>query len=472
MLREQSRQLYRVWIAMDTAIAAATFIVLSTRPEMQSPGSLTDSGMARLTVLGLIVILGWPLLLSRFRVYNSQRRESIGAVLTGITGANALGALIVSTAALIFSVPVSPTFPIALAATIFVAQAGIRIPIFSVLHALRRAGRNYRNIVIIGAGPRAREAMQTIDRHPEWGLRIAGFLDDGDEPNFVPSVPIEQIHKFIDLPALLRDETVDEVLVACPRAMLGSLAAVVSECSMIGVPVTLLTDIFGDDLPPPRAGRFDTLGTLSFAPVHHGEIELMFKRGLDIVGASLGLLVSAPLIAAAAVGILLDSKSPGPVFFSQVRCGRNGRRFKMPKLRTMDVDAEERKIELMHLNEMDGPVFKITDDPRVTRVGHTLRRWSIDELPQFWSVLMGDMSLVGPRPPTPDEVAQYGGSERRRLSMRPGLTCLWQVNGRNDVNFDEWMKLDLEYIDEWSLTRDFRIIAKTIPQVLRAKGAR
>jgi exopolysaccharide biosynthesis polyprenyl glycosylphosphotransferase len=470
MLREQSRQLYRMWIAIDAATAAVVFMGLAMLPEMRGPESLSEAGIARFTLLGLIVILGWPLLLSRFRVYQSQRRESMGAVITGLTGANALGALIVSTVALLLSVPVSPAFPLALAAGVCVAQAALRVPIFYALHALRRAGRNYRNVLIVGAGPRAREAMQTIDRHPEWGLRIVGFLDDGGEPNFVPSVPLEQIHKFIDLPELLREETIDEVLVACPRTILGSLASVVSECALIGVPVTLLTDIFGDDLPPPRAGRFDSLGTLSFAPVHHGEIELAVKRAIDIVGATAGLLISAPIIAVAALAIRIDSK--GPVFFTQVRCGRNGRRFDMPKLRTMDVDAESRKIELMHLNEMDGPVFKIRDDPRITRVGHFLRTWSLDELPQFFSVLVGDMSLVGPRPPTPDEVAQYNGSERRRLSMRPGLTCRWQVNGRNDVCFEEWMKLDLEYIDEWSLTEDFRILAKTIPQVVLARGAR
>lgn len=471
MLKEHGRQLYRMWIATDAVIAAGVFIALALSPRMQVAGSLTETGVWKLTVLGVAVVLGWPLLLSRFRVYHSQRRESMGAVITGLTGANALGALIGSTAALLMAAPISPLFPLALSGTILGAQVALRLPVFYLLHALRRAGRNYRNVMIIGAGPRAQEAMSTIDRHPEWGLRIVGFLDDGDgDPSFVPSVPASQIHKFMDLPELLRSETIDEVLVACPRTMLGSLTAVVSECALIGVPVTLLTDIFGDDLPPPRAGRFDALGTLSFAPVHHGDVELAFKRILDIAGSVVGLVLSVPIIAAAAVAIRLDSK--GPVFFKQVRCGRNGRRFEMPKLRTMHVDAEARKIELMHLNEMDGPVFKIRDDPRVTRVGHFLRTWSIDELPQFWAVLMGDMSLVGPRPPTPDEVAQYNGSERRRLSMRPGITCSWQAGGRNDVSFEEWMKLDLEYIDTWSLASDFRILLKTVPQVLLARGAR
>jgi lipopolysaccharide/colanic/teichoic acid biosynthesis glycosyltransferase len=180
-------------------------------------------------------------------------------------------------------------------------------------------------------------------------------------------------------------------------------------------------------------------------------------------------VLAAPVILATAIAIRLDS--PGPVFFGQIRCGLNGRRFRCWKLRTMCVDAEQKRKELAHLNEMDGPVFKINHDPRVTRVGYVLRRFSLDELPQLWNVFTGDMSIVGPRPPVPHEVAQYVDSERRRISMRPGLTCLWQVNGRNNINFEEWVKLDLEYIDSWSLSSDFKIMLKTIPAVFRGTGA-
>jgi lipopolysaccharide/colanic/teichoic acid biosynthesis glycosyltransferase len=203
--------------------------------------------------------------------------------------------------------------------------------------------------------------------------------------------------------------------------------------------------------------------------VHHSEVELVMKRGLDIAGALAGLLVSAPMLLVSALAIKLTSA--GPVFFRQERCGLHGRRFDMLKLRTMTADAEDRKAELLERNEMDGPVFKIREDPRVTKVGRLLRRFSIDELPQFWSVLRGDMSLVGPRPPTPDEVFQYQGGVRRRLSMRPGLTCLWQVSGRNGVSFEEWMELDLEYIDTWSLETDLRILLRTVPAVVLARGA-
>ncbi len=467
MLREYGRQLVRVWMSLDVVLSAAIFVGLLLHPGLRR-AELSALPVVNLVALGLLVSLGWPLLLNRAGVYRWSRRQGMSALIARLAFANGIGALVLSTAAFALAAPVAPIFPMLLAVVMFTVQAGIRIPIFFLLRSIRRRGRNFRNVLIIGAGPRAREAKTTIENHPEWGLRIIGYVDDG-ESNFVPSVPEDQIHKLVDLPMLLRNETIDETLVACPRRMLDSLERVVHECSLIGIPVTLLTDLFGQELPPPRAGNFDRRGTLSFAPVHHDEFALAMKRGLDIVGASVGLALSLPVMAAAAVAIKLTSR--GPVLFFQVRCGVNGHRFMMPKLRTMCVDAEAIQAQFAHLNEMDGPVFKIRDDPRVTPIGRFLRKWSLDELPQLWSVLKGDMSLVGPRPPIPAEVVQYQGSERRRLSMRPGLTCLWQVSGRNDVQFDEWMRLDLEYIDSWSMSQDLRILLRTVPQVLFARGS-
>ena len=165
-----------------------------------------------------------------------------------------------------------------------------------------------------------------------------------------------------------------------------------------------------------------------------------------------------------------SATSPGPVFFEQVRCGKRGRPFGMYKLRSMTVDAEEKKAELMDQNEMDGPVFKMKHDPRITPVGRFIRRWSIDEIPQFWNVLRGDMSLVGPRPPVPMEVVEYATFQRRRLSMRPGITCLWQVSGRNEIGFEDWVRMDLEYIDTWSVLSDVKILLRTIPATLSGSG--
>jgi exopolysaccharide biosynthesis polyprenyl glycosylphosphotransferase len=310
--------------------------------------------------------------------------------------------------------------------------------------------------------------LYQLERHPEWGLRVTGFLDEVDIPHD-GRIPSEQVFKFVDLNDVIRDRVVDEVIVACPRSMLGSIGPVVGVCATAGIPLTLLSDLYGDYLPPPRVTHFGSLAALSFAPVHHSRGLLLVKRAMDVVGAAVLLGLLSPVLALAALAIKLDSR--GPVLFRQIRCGMNGRPFRIVKLRTMYVDAEERKAELMELNEMDGPVFKIRNDPRVTRVGRLLRRTSIDEVPQFWNVLVGDMSLVGPRPPIPVEVAEYATFDRRRLSMRPGITCLWQVNGRNAIGFSDWVKLDLEYIDTWSLQQDVRILLKTLPAVLRGTGA-
>lgn len=200
-----------------------------------------------------------------------------------------------------------------------------------------------------------------------------------------------------------------------------------------------------------------------------GFYERWGKRVCDVVGASVLLVLSAPILLVAMLAIKLDSR--GPVLFRSTRCGRGGRPFNFYKLRSMYNGSHTRRHTLMHLNEMDGPVFKLARDPRITRAGRILRRTSVDELPQLWNVIRGDMSLVGPRPPIPEEVAQYSPRELQRLSVRPGLTCLWQVSGRSTLGFDEWIRLDIDYIQSRSLGLDFKILLRTIPAVLSCRGA-
>jgi len=197
--------------------------------------------------------------------------------------------------------------------------------------------------------------------------------------------------------------------------------------------------------------------------------EQIGKRALDVAVASLLLLLCLPLLVVVAIAVKLDSR--GPVLFRSARCGRGGEPFTFYKLRSMYTGAEAMKHTLLHLNEVDGPVFKLANDPRITRVGRWIRRSSIDELPQLWNIIRGDMSLVGPRPPIPAEVEQYTPSQMRRLLVKPGLTCLWQVSGRSDLSFDEWVRLDLDYIFQRSFAMDVRILARTIPAVLSCRGA-
>lgn len=467
MLRENSRALWLGWMLLYAAVAGAAFIGLSQVPGFQRIP--TDPAQAFSSWLSLlaVVVLGWPLILKSFGVFESQRREPLRRQAGRLAVAHITAAGLLATTAFALDGPVNGLFPIALAGVLFTFQTLLHGAVFLFLHRIRRAGRNFRNIIVIGSGPRAATAVETIENHPEWGYHVCGFLDEPS--HFAPSVDADLIYTFSQFPELVRNEVIDEVLVACPRSMIGQLDSIVGICMTVGIEVTMLTDLFGSELPPARAGAFGDVHTLSFAPVHHNPTHLAVKRSIDLAGAVCGLLVALPVIALAAAAIGLTSS--GPIFFRQTRAGRNGRSFEMLKLRTMVPDAEAQKSSLMSQNELDGPVFKITNDPRITPVGRTLRKFSIDELPQFWNVLRGEMSLVGPRPPTPDEVLQYQASERRRLSMRPGLTCLWQVSGRNQIGFEDWMKLDLQYIDDWSVLNDLQILARTIPAVLLGKGA-
>ena len=478
MLRENRTALWYGWMAAFGILAGACFWFLTGQPAFQPspvptpkasglPAWLPSEISSRFS-LALIVSIGWPILLRSTGVFRSQRREPLQSQLTRMAAGHSLAAAVFSAVAFTISAPISNLIPITLAAVLFTTQAILHILVFAALHRIRRKGQNSRNIVILGSGPRALTAEQTISAHPEWGYQVLGFLDD-ESTGFQPVIRKERIYNFEDFPELVRSEVIDEVLIACPRSMIGELDYVVGVCMTVGIEVTMLTDLFGEQLPPARSGAFGDVNTLCFAPVHHSPTQLAAKRALDLIGGSIGLAIALPVVALAALFIRLSSR--GPIFFKQTRSGRNGRAFEMVKLRTMVPDAESLKEGLQGLNELDGPVFKITNDPRITPVGRVLRKFSIDELPQFWNVLRGEMSLVGPRPPTPDEVLQYTGSERRRLSMRPGLTCLWQVSGRNAVGFEDWMKLDLEYIDDWSLLNDAQILARTIPAVFLGRGA-
>jgi exopolysaccharide biosynthesis polyprenyl glycosylphosphotransferase len=233
--------------------------------------------------------------------------------------------------------------------------------------------------------------------------------------------------------------------------------------------VTLLSGLFADVLPALRATQYGRFEVLQFAAVGYGPTARAMKRVIDVVGASIALLVFAPVIGIAALAIRLGS--PGPVLFRQTRLGLNGRPFQLLKLRSMVEDAEARWPELIARNEVSGPVFKVRNDPRVTRVGRILRSFSLDELPQLWNVLRGEMSLVGPRPPLPHEVDRYESRDRRRLSVRPGITCVWQISGRSQVQFADWIEMDLYYIDHWSLLLDLWILLRTPLAVIRRDGA-
>lgn len=337
---------------------------------------------------------------------------------------------------------------------------------------LRSSGRDeqWRTcVLILGADERAIQAAHVFSLHPEWHIRIIGFLSETESEVGTAKAGHQVLGRVDDIAEVLKKEVVDCVFFAGATLDTAKLQHIARLCGIVGVDFVFSLQLIKEqkDL---FFEKYDILSLLVFKSAYHSPEKLFIKRVLDMVVSLLVIVLLLPLWIILPLVIRLDS--PGPAIFSQTRVGRNGRLFRVFKFRSMVKNAEALRQSLQHLNEMDGPVFKVKNDPRLTRIGGFLRRTSLDELPQLFNVLMGDMSLVGPRPPLPEEVSHYGDAQRKRLSIKPGITCLWQVSGRNEIKFDEWMRLDLQYIDHWSLLLDLKILCKTVLAILTRKGAR
>ena len=333
----------------------------------------------------------------------------------------------------------------------------------------REKGYNYRTVVIVGTGATAARVADLVEQHGYWGLRILGLIAESRREGIKDGAPYPVIGVMDELPEVVEDNVVDEVIFALDRPHPAQLEALLLALEEQGVRSRLALSFLPHTGAKVEVGALDNLPVLTYDHTPASELQLIGKRAIDVSISAMLLTVGLPVMLV--IAGLLKLAGGGRVLFTQTRCGLNGRRFTLYKFRTMVEDAESQRQSIAHLNEMSGPVFKVKRDPRVTPVGRWLRQFSLDELPQLWNVLKGDMSLVGPRPPVPQEVSQYQRWQRRRLSMRPGLTCLWQVQGRNELDFDRWVELDLEYIDSWSPLLDMKILLKTIPVVLSGKGA-
>lgn len=333
---------------------------------------------------------------------------------------------------------------------------------------LRRTDPPVRPVLIVGIGPLARHtALEMADRND--GRSVIGFLRFSSE-SIHDRLPAAILGDAADAELALKQHVVDEVYFAGQRdAHHAEMQKVITICERFGVPFALPAAGFRFSRAEPQHKSALADGYVHYLSVRHKPVQMAMKRAIDIVVSGVALLLLSPLLVG--VGALIRLTSRGPVFFRQVRVGQFGRTFHMLKFRSMVVNAEELRAKLLAQNEQSGPVFKMKTDPRITRVGRFIRKYSIDELPQLLNVLRGEMSLVGPRPPIPSEVEKYEAWQRRRLSVRPGLTCVWQVSGRNEISFEDWMYLDMQYIDHWCLKRDLELIVKTVPVVLTGRGA-
>jgi exopolysaccharide biosynthesis polyprenyl glycosylphosphotransferase len=337
---------------------------------------------------------------------------------------------------------------------------------FKILGWLRSMGFNTLSVVLIGEGAELREVHDIFSRNPEWGYRVAGAL--GLERALPKSGSLRSLGKLSDLEEVLRTRIVDELVFAAPSGNSRHLKAVMEAAGLGGIPLRVILNA-GFDPVITTVEPMGSKATLVTNPDRRDPYLKLIKRVVDLAGASLLLVLFSPLFLLIGLGVLLTMGLP--VFFRQKRAGIKGRVFFLYKFRTMVSDARSAQQQLAGKNEMSGPVFKVKDDPRVTWLGRILRRSSLDELPQLFNVVKGELSLVGPRPLANYEARKVPHWARRRYSVLPGITCYWQVMGRNQIGFEDWMRLDLKYIDEWSLWTDFKILLRTLPAVFFSKGA-
>ncbi len=474
MLREPARLIAYRRLLVDTALTAVSFLVAHQLRSHLLPRIVPELFPAGIYPLAdylpllAVVITLWVLLLAGQRPGSvdvfSLRRE-VRRVLRAV----ALGTVLLASGDFLLRLQfISRPFLLLFGVTNASLLAAARIVERRTAWGRRLLEAPERMVVVVGCGDQALEMAHLVVAHREWGLTLRGLADaDGCGRSEVGGFPV--VCAVEALPEYVTREVVDDVVLAVQTRQLANLEGTLLRCRELGVRVRLALRPFPHVLTRVEVEDLDGVPLLTFATTPASPAGLFAKRVIDVVVAALGLVATAVVWPLIAVGIRVSSR--GPVLFRQVRCGLQGRRFELLKFRTMVEGADRLQPEMAHLNVMDGPVFKAPDDPRVTGVGRWLRRWSLDELPQLVNVLKGDMSLVGPRPPLPEEVERYEPWQRRRLAMKPGLTCLWQVSGRSELDFTTWMEMDLAYIDHWSLWLDFKILLRTVPAVLGGRGA-
>ncbi len=467
---EKSREISRLLFLLDILLNLLVLIlVFDVR---QFLGLESSSSLA--AHVALLPILGVPMgyFLVRFGAYQGLRIVSLFRYAFIVLKAFSIG-LVVLLAILFF-------LKVDFVSRFFLVQYSVLSILLMVIVRggliwwyFRRSvqkGENYLKVLIIGTGRRALRLTEMLNSHNEWGIHILGYVDTDSTQQDQKLVDGKVLGSVDEIENVLVSQVVDEVILAVPRSSLSYMEDIVSACEEQGVRFRFMADVFDLQVARMQMVEMDGIPLLTFDPVAQNEYMLLVKRLMDLTLVLLCMPLILPIMAMIALAIKIDDG--GPVFFMQERVGLRKRLFPMMKFRSMVVDAEAKLKEIEHLNEAEGPNFKIARDPRITRVGNFIRKTSLDELPQLLNVIRGHMSLVGPRPMSQRDVELFDrGIQRKRFSVKPGLTCIWQISGRSNLSFEKWLELDLKYIDEWNLWMDLKILFKTIPVVLKGSGA-
>ncbi|MBM3236203.1 sugar transferase [Candidatus Poribacteria bacterium] len=491
MLKEHASLSRQFAITVDAITVVAAFILsfyvrrtLLFLVPFGVPTSLSDYAL-----LLIVISIIWWALLNVQNAYTWQRFTSLKTEYQRVFKTTVLGTLILIAVIFIFRLRNLPRSLIVLFTVLsFLLLVLEKTLLYHMIGRMRKRGRNRKKVLIVGIGKLAEEFATIAGKYTDWGLEVIGFLTDKSEETYkkpskfntlntvsgcspIQNSNIKVLGTYDDLLPIIHDYVVEEVVLALPTKDLDLAHKLLTLCEQEGVKVRLISDFFRTMIAKLHVSEIHGIPILTFSTAPIKEWQQFIKRCIDVVVSIIALVVLSPFFLI--ISALIKLTSPGPAFYEWNVIGFNKKPFKGYKFRSMIKDAEKLKEKLLAQNEMTGPMFKMRNDPRVTPIGRFLRKFSFDELPQLWSVLKGDMSLVGPRPCLQTELPHFESWQRRKFSVKPGLTCLWQVSGRNDIkDFNEWAKMDLEYIDNWSLWLDFKILLNTVPVVLLGKGAR
>lgn len=470
MFRGQNRRVRLLFGTADAVLIAIAFqLAYWTRSSLELKFEFYLLRGQVVALLGSSIVV-WIALASWWEIYDRIEASHPRVILRDTFQQCLVGAASVILFEYMIRLDLSRLFLAAFALYTWILLCLFRLNAGRMLQAVRREFGVRHYVMVVGVSDAALRIGRQLEEAGNYGVRLTGFFADSGEaaPKEIELNARYPVHPLGTLPELLRRHVIDEIVFAIDSRRLAQLEEVFLLCDEEGVRTRVAVDFFPHVNSRVYLDRLGASPLLTFSATPHDEIRLLVKRITDLILAAAALVLLFPIMLA--IALIIRLTSPGPVIFRQERCGLNGRRFTFYKFRSMCEHAETMRASLEHLSKRQTAV-KIPDDPRLTPVGRWLRKFSVDEWPQLWNVLRGDMSLVGPRPAVPEEVEQYARWQRRRLRMRPGLTCLWAVNGRDSVDFETWMRLDMQYIDNWSLALDWKIILRTIPQVLTGRGA-